>query len=84
MDRELPEEIRNEICDIVLAHPSGLGMHDLRTRQSGQIKVIQLHLSLAEAHHRVANEVEYAIMEAFPQSDVIIHRDPVGSRTECR
>ena len=81
MDRELPEETRQRICDIVLAHGTVLGIHDLRTRQSGQTMHIQLHLDLdqglplAEAH-RVADEVEYAIMASFPQADVIIHQDP--------
>lgn len=81
MDRELPEETRQRICDIVLAHAIVLGIHDLRTRQSGQTMHIQLHLDLdqslplAEAH-RVADEVEDAIMGVFPQADVIIHQDP--------
>ncbi|MBU1404387.1 MAG: cation diffusion facilitator family transporter [Proteobacteria bacterium] len=81
MDRELPKETRQRICDIVLAHGTVLGLHDLRTRQSGQIMLIQLHLDLdqglrlAEAH-RVAKEVEHAIMASFPRADVIIHQDP--------
>ncbi len=81
MDRELPEETRQHICDIALAHATVLGLHDLRTRQSGQTMLIQLHLDLdqslplAEAH-RVAKEVEHAIMAAFPRADVIIHQDP--------
>ena len=81
MDRELPEETRQRICDIVLAHGTVLGIHDLRTRQSGRTMHIQLHLDLdqglplAEAH-RVADEVEYAIMASFPLADVIIHQDP--------
>ncbi len=81
MDHELPEETRQRICDIVLTHGTVLGLHDLRTRQSGQTMHIQLHLDLdqslplAEAH-RVAKEVEHAIMAAFPQADVIIHQDP--------
>jgi ferrous-iron efflux pump FieF len=81
MDQELPEETRQRICDIVLAHATVLGIHDLRTRQSGQTILIQLHLdldqtlSLTEAH-RVAKEVEAAIMAVFPQADVLIHQDP--------
>ncbi|MFA6283080.1 MAG: cation diffusion facilitator family transporter [Desulfurivibrionaceae bacterium] len=81
MDRELPKETRQRICDIALAHGTVLGLHDLRTRQSGQIMLVQFHLDLdqnlplAEAH-QVANEVEHAIMATFPQADVIIHQDP--------
>jgi ferrous-iron efflux pump FieF len=81
MDRELPEETRQRICDIALAHGTVLGIHDLRTRQSGQTMHIQLHLDLdqelplSEAH-RVAKEVEHAILAAFPLADLIIHQDP--------
>jgi ferrous-iron efflux pump FieF len=81
MDHELPEEIRQRICDIVLTHATVLGLHDLRTRQSGQTMLIQFHLDLdqslplAEAH-RVAKEVEHAIMAEFPQADILIHQDP--------
>jgi ferrous-iron efflux pump FieF len=81
MDHELPEETRQRICDLVLANANVLGLHDLRTRQSGQIMLIQFHLDLdqtlplAEAH-QVADEVENAIMATFPQADVIIHQVP--------
>jgi len=81
MDRELSKETRQRICDIVLTHATVLGLHDLRTRQSGQTMLVQLHLDLdqglplAEAH-QVAEEVEQSIMAVFPQADVIIHQDP--------
>jgi ferrous-iron efflux pump FieF len=58
-------------------------MHDLRTRSSGVNTFIQLHiemdgaLSLSRAH-TVSDEVEAAILEAFPAAEVIIHSDPEG------
>ena len=82
MDRELPPEERERIREIARQHDLVLGVHDLRTRRSGQISVIQLHLDLdgklplARAH-RVVKEVEGGIREAFPVSDIIIHQDPV-------
>lgn len=81
MDRELPAATRQAVCDIALAHPTVLGLHDLRTRQSGQTLLIQLHLDLDQnlplaRAHRVAKEVEHAIMASFPLADVIIHQDP--------
>lgn len=88
MDRELPEEIRRQICDLALANPQVIGIHDLRTRQSGQLILVQFHLDLnrdaplAEAH-RVSKEVERAILAAFPQAKVIIHQDPCDPDT-CR
>ncbi len=87
MDRELPEEFRKKVCDIALSHPLVLGVHGLRTRQSGQLKVIQMHLDLdadlplVEAH-AVAKKVEYAIMDAFAETDVTIHQDPVAPKAK--
>jgi ferrous-iron efflux pump FieF len=81
MDHELPEETRQRICDTALAHPTVLGLHNLRTRQSGQTILIQFHLDLDQTlpladAHRVTKEVERAILAAFPQADLIIHQDP--------
>ncbi|MEJ2686478.1 MAG: cation diffusion facilitator family transporter [Gammaproteobacteria bacterium] len=82
LDRELPDGDRARIAALAEAHPDVLGMHDLRTRQSGRLPIVQLHLeidarrSLADAH-RIAKEVEAAILQAFPNADVTIHQDPV-------
>ncbi|MDJ0610425.1 MAG: cation diffusion facilitator family transporter [Kiloniellales bacterium] len=83
MDRELPEEDRRRIKEIVMSHGEVLDMHDLRTRTSGRQCFIQLHLELDgdmplfDAHH-IADTVEAALMEAFPQAEVLIHQDPHG------
>ncbi len=82
MDHQLPQEQRELIQQIVHSHQHVFGMHDLRTRQSGQIAIIQLHLdlnanlSLAEAHS-IAKDVEKLIWESFPGADVTIHQDPM-------
>jgi ferrous-iron efflux pump FieF len=81
MDRELPDKQREEIKQLVLQHKSARGLHDLRSRHSGTMTFIQLHLeldddlSLLEAH-RISDEVEASLMEAFPESEIIIHIDP--------
>ena len=83
MDRELEEVERQAIKKIALDHPDVLGVHDLRTRSSGTRQFIQLHLemdgsiTLQEAHI-ISDAVEAKIMEAFPQSEVLIHEDPEG------
>ena len=82
MDHQLPLEQREAIQQIVLSHQHVLSMHDLRTRQSGQIAIIQLHLDLnatlplAQAHN-IGKEVEKLIKESFPDADITIHHDPV-------
>ncbi len=83
MDRELPEDERNRIKQIVEAHPDTRSMHDLRSRRSGTDTFIQFHLemdphiSLLRAHE-ISDEVELQIMQAFPAAEVIIHQDPEG------
>ena len=83
MDRELPDEQRARIREIVLGHPEVAAVHELRTRAAGPMAFIQVHIemdgnmSLAQAH-RVSDEVEAALLQAFPRAEVIIHQDPAG------
>ena len=81
LDRALPDEERQEIIDIVTSWPGVSGAHDLRTRQSGPTRFIQIHLEMEDSlplvqAHMVADQVEQAILRRFPGSDVIIHQDP--------
>lgn len=83
MDRELPEDDRERIRVLTLAVEGVRGMHDLRTRLSGQQGFIQLHLALDDdlplvKAHAIADRVEAAITDAFPHCDVLIHQDPVS------
>jgi len=85
MDRELPEEERQRMLQIARDHARTQGVHDLRTRQSGATKFVQLHLELDEGlslkqAHSIADEVVEAICVAFPSANVIIHQDPVTTR----
>jgi ferrous-iron efflux pump FieF len=83
MDRELPDDERQRIRQLALAHPEVRALHELRTRASGPKIFIQFHLemdgamSLNEAH-RVADQVEDEILVAYPGAEVIIHQDPSG------
>ncbi|MGB5541262.1 MAG: cation diffusion facilitator family transporter [Gammaproteobacteria bacterium] len=81
IDRELPDEVRERVKQLACAEPLVLGLHDLRTRQSGAMEIIQLHLELDAdltlgETHAATDRVEHAIREAFPLADVIIHQDP--------
>lgn len=83
MDRELPDDQRQVIREIAIAHPRVESVHDLRTRSSGVQAFIQLHLeldgdmTLTEAHN-IADAVELEILRKFPDAEVIIHQDPAG------
>jgi ferrous-iron efflux pump FieF len=81
MDRELSPEVHEQIKRIVRDHPQVRGVHDVRTRSSGQTYFIQLHLMLDDLMplveaHQIADEVEASILAVFPNADVIIHEDP--------
>ncbi len=83
LDRELPEDDRQRIKDIVVTHPGVKGIHDLRTRSAGAAQFIQFHLeldagiSLAEAHE-ICDAVESDVQDKFPGAEVLIHADPYG------
>lgn len=83
LDRELPDDMRDQIKQIAISHAGVHGVHDMRTRKSGQTEFIQLHLELDDhlplvQSHKIADEVELAIQQAFPMADIIIHQDPVS------
>ncbi len=81
MDRELPDDVQQQISDIACAHPCVSGIHDLKTRQSGQTRFVQLHLEMDDEltllrAHEISDEVEAAINAVMPDAEVIIHQDP--------
>lgn len=81
LDRELPENEQQQIVQIARQHSDVLGVHGLRTRQSGRQKIIQMHVELdgrlpLYRAHRICDQVEADLMAAFPGADVIIHQDP--------
>ncbi|TCV93480.1 CDF family cation-efflux transporter FieF [Biostraticola tofi] len=84
LDRALPDEERQAIIDIVSSWPGIKGAHELRTRQSGPTRFIQIHLEMEDAlplmeAHRLAEQVERSILGRFPDADIIIHQDPCSA-----
>jgi ferrous-iron efflux pump FieF len=83
MDKEWPEEKRRHFVDVAARHPELKGLHDLRTRTSGNMDFVQFHvwmepeMSVADAHH-VLDEVEAKLEKEFPGVEILIHIDPVG------
>lgn len=81
MDRELGTAIEEQILTIVRREPEVRGIHDLRTRQSGQVQFVQLHLELdgglpLDRAHAIADRIERDIAALLPDAEVIIHQDP--------
>lgn len=84
LDRELPDEKRQQIIGIAKNHPQVRGMHDLRTRLSGRTEFIQMHIELDDdlpliEAHEIADQVKDDIMQTMPTADVVIHLDPVSA-----
>lgn len=83
LDRELDDQTKEQILKIVYSVALVKGVHDVRTRQSGQIIFIQLHieldddLSLLHAHD-VSVEVENELRKRWPTADILVHLDPLS------
>ncbi len=80
MDRHADPAILNGIGAIADGWPGVRGWHDLKTRTAGSRVFVHLHIeldgdqTLAQAHE-IGAGLRRAIIEAYPQADVIIHKD---------
>jgi len=83
MDKEWPDQRREEFLEVLARHPDIRGVHDLRTRTSGADDFVQFHMAV-EPHltivevHDLMDEVEARIAREFPGVEVLIHPDPQG------
>jgi ferrous-iron efflux pump FieF len=84
MDKEWSEGDRAHYMDVAAgAHPELRGIHDFRTRRSGNRSFAQFHMvvardmSVAEAHD-IVEAVENELKTQFPKVEVLIHLDPEG------
>jgi ferrous-iron efflux pump FieF len=83
MDKEWPEEKKARFVEVASRHPELLGMHDLRTRRSGNRDFVQFHVWVdpnmsIRAAHKVMDEVEARLRAEFPDIEILIHPDPEG------
>jgi ferrous-iron efflux pump FieF len=81
MDHELNDDEVAKITTIILAHKHALGLHELRTRQSGMHRFIQFHLELDDSlsllqAHSIGDDIEHKICQALAPCEVFIHHDP--------
>ena len=83
MDREWPEEERQEFLDAAAEYDELRGLHDLRTRTSGNVRFVQFHVwvpadwTVQQAHDRL-DIVEEELQQRFPGTEILIHVDPEG------
>lgn len=81
LDRALPDEEIQQMIQLAEAQEKVLGVHDIGTRQVGNIKFIQLHLELDDdlpliTAHDIADKVEQAILSQFPTAKIVVHQEP--------
>lgn len=83
MDREWPEEKKDRFLAVLASNPDITGVHDLRTRTSGNQDFVQFHvwvdpdMTVREAH-RVMDTAEARLRREFPDVEILIHPDPEG------
>ena len=82
IDQSLPIDELDVLNEIITNKKEVLNYHHLKTRKAGSVRFIQFHIDLNENMsfndaHRIADELEQDIMNKFPESDVIIHKDPI-------
>lgn len=88
MERSLPDDVEQEIMNLVAQVPGVDDPHDLRTRRIGNHYAIELHInmsgsiSLSEAHD-TATEVEELLRSRFgEETHVAVHVEPKELRTQ--
>lgn len=84
LDRAAPEADRRAITAAVLEDARIGGLHHLRTRLTGSVMQVQMHVDLEptltlEAAHAIVIEAEKRILARFPRADILIHADPRGA-----
>jgi ferrous-iron efflux pump FieF len=85
MDRRADPVILAGIGEMAAAWPGVRGYHDLKTRTAGSRVFVNIHIeldgeqTLREAHD-IGAGLRRAILTAYPQTDVIIHKDVAERR----
>lgn len=80
MDRRADPAVLAGIAAIADGWPGVRGWHDLKTRTAGSRVFVHLHIELdgdqpLRQAHDIGAGLRRAIMAAYPQADVIIHKD---------
>ena len=80
MGRRADPRIIEGISAIARDWPGVHGFHDLKTRTAGSRVFVNLHIELdgdlpLRDAHDIGAALRRAILQAYPQADVIIHKD---------
>lgn len=89
IDASLPKEEIEAIHAALARHqPYFIDYHDLRTRQSGKIRHVDLHVRLhrhttLQDVHDVCDRLEEEIVKSLEHANVLIHADPCKPDCSC-
>ena len=80
MDRRADPAVIDGIANIARNWPGVRGFHDLKTRTAGSRIFVHIHIELdgdqpLRTAHDIGASLRRAILAAYPQSDVIVHKD---------
>ena len=83
MDRAADDDTVASIEGIASNFAGVHGFHDLKTRKAGSRVFVNLHIELdgeqsLEEAHAIGAALRRKIVEAHPNADVLIHKDPIG------
>lgn len=83
LDKALPESDQQMIIDLALSFSDIHGVHDIKTRRSGPMTFVQLHIELDDnmpliKAHAIADQLENLISQHFSPAEVIVHQDPLS------
>lgn len=87
MDTALPQEDLDTIDEVLSKYKcQGVEFHAVRTRQSGVIKFVNMHVLVpnkwtVEHGHTLLNEIEAELKERLPNSSVFTHLEPLHDPT---
>lgn len=81
MDGALPEEELHRLEEVLRAHPQVRGFHNVRTRDSGRLRTVLLHVMLDDAlsfvhAHEIAEQIEDELQNALAGAMVTVHYEP--------
>lgn len=81
-DRAVPEELMLQMIDEIKATPGVLGVHDIKSRKSGDMILLDVHLEIdgertVRQGHEIAVAVRAKMLKNFPVLNLMTHIDPI-------
>lgn len=83
MEKSLPDEVENEILDVIASFSDVHDPHNLRTRRIGSRIAIEIHVRMdgstdLKTSHQRASDIESALRAKYgPDTHVSVHMEPI-------